>query len=511
MNYPNRMLNRVERVQGALLLGVMLGSILAFNGQVWWYAPLIASATLLLCLTWIVRGLILGEAHLLKTPLAACGLLAIALGVAQLVPWPARWLPSSTARVAGFGEERAQTLESSTEHGDRLVISVDRSATLRWVFGALACWVVFVVSGDYVDRVSRLRALIGSLAVGIGVCTLFGWVQLVGQADAPYGVFDPARGAWWAPNAFDHLSGPHIARWREVARAQVGAPAWLMPEREPVFAPGPCVSGPGAYLALAALALPLLLGVVLHALAPRGSREPLSLRLRSQGGAAWVLLAVCVLAAASALSGYLGGAILAGTIGAGLILVGLGASIGTQTTRAGLGLMMLCAGSLAVGCGLGDWLGRPAGAPWLSDRTSQANLFDLWKHGMEVGLQYAVLGVGMNAFNAIVPQIKGVDAANSTAGSSVLQWAVEGGLVSLALLVAVFVWIAWRLPAAWKRVGGADRALPAGLMGSLFAFALFSSIHWSIQLMVVALVAAGVAGVANRWLAGATDLFVEAA
>ena len=36
---------------------------------------------------------------------------------------------------------------------------------------------------------------------------------------------------------------------------------------------GTLIGGPGAYLALAALGLPVLLGLTLHLVAPRGSRE----------------------------------------------------------------------------------------------------------------------------------------------------------------------------------------------------------------------------------------------
>jgi hypothetical protein len=48
-----------------------------------------------------------------------------------------------------------------------------------------------------------------------------------------------------------------------------------------------------------------------------------------------------------------------------------------------------------------------------------------------------------------------------------------------------------------------------GLIGAFASFGLFSMIHWSIQLTAVALAASAVAGTANRWLAGGTDLFLE--
>jgi hypothetical protein len=93
--------------------------------------------------------------------------------------------------------------------------------------------------------------------------------------------------------------------------------------------------------------------------------------------------------------------------------------------------------------------------------------------------------------------------------SSVLQWAVESGAVGLGLMATAGLWCLVRLPGAIRRVGTADRALAFGLLGSLTCFGLFSAIHWTVELAAVALAAVAVAGTANRWLAGGTDLFVD--
>ena len=46
--------------------------------------------------------------------------------------------------------------------------------------------------------------------------------------------------------------------------------------------------------------------------------------------------------------------------------------------------------------------------------------------------------------------------------------------------------------------------------GSLVVLSgLFSAIHWTVELSAIALAASAVAGTANRWLAGGTDLFVD--
>jgi O-antigen ligase len=93
--------------------------------------------------------------------------------------------------------------------------------------------------------------------------------------------------------------------------------------------------------------------------------------------------------------------------------------------------------------------------------------------------------------------------------SSVLQWWVESGVVGLGLLGLAVLWSLASLPGAFKRVGSADRALVFGLVGTLLCFATISMVHWTIELMAVALAASAVAGTFNRWMAGGTDLFVE--
>ncbi len=78
------------------------------------------------------------------------------------------------------------------------------------------------------------------------------------------------------------------------------------------------------------------------------------------------------------------------------------------------------------------------------------------------------------------------------------------GLVGLGIL-----WCLVRLPGAIRRVGTADRPLAYMLVGVVVCFTLFSAIHWTIEVMAVALAGCAVLGTCNRWLAGGTDLFVE--
>ena len=130
---------------------------------------------------------------------------------------------------------------------------------------------------------------------------------------------------------------------------------------------------------------------------------------------------------------------------------------------------------------------------------------------MSPSVLLTLLGTGLGTFPTVHPYYKAGDIEPNSAMSALATWAVESGLVGLGLLSVVVAWALVRLPGAIRRVGTADRPLPYALVGSLVAFGTFSTIHWTVELPAVALLAAAVAGTANRWLAGGTDLFVEQA
>src|SRR5438046_534043 len=75
-------------------------------------------------------------------------------------------------------------------------------------------------------------------------------------------------------------------------RAVGPAATWAVEVPDRPFLIGSLPGGPGAYLALAALGLPLTLGLALHVLAPRGSRERAWARLPGSGGAGLLALLI---------------------------------------------------------------------------------------------------------------------------------------------------------------------------------------------------------------------------
>ena len=133
----------------------------------------------------------------------------------------------------------------------------------------------------------------------------------------------------------------------------------------------------------------------------------------------------------------------------------------------------------------------------------------MWTEAVRLGLRFPYFGTGLNSFGAVHSQVKHDDAGSSTALSSVLQWWAETGMAGVALVLVGLLWSLRKLPAAWSRVGSADRALPAALLGSAISFGLYSCMAWTSQLPAIAIAAAAICGSINRWLVGGTDLFLE--
>jgi O-antigen ligase len=154
--------------------------------------------------------------------------------------------------------------------------------------------------------------------------------------------------------------------------------------------------------------------------------------------------------------------------------------------------------------------GRPqAGQPGAGRRPRRlASAGQVWADSAGILRDFPVLGTGLGASPRLYPHYKSADQAQTTALSSLLEWAVEAGIAGLVLLALATAWCARRLPGALARVGTADRALAFGLVGAATSFGLLSAIHWTVELSAIALAASALGGAWDRWLAGGTDLFV---
>ncbi len=514
-----QLLNGLDRGLAVALAGLLLGASLAFGGAVWWARPAIAGATLAVVLAWLARvALAGGPWRILKSPMTGLGALALGLGVVQLLPLPASLanrLSPRAAAVASHGmiAEKALADDPSAHVPPpflaRSPLTLDRPATLRWLAGASACLALFWVTSHFSDRLGKAQAIWGSVVAAFFVNAILGAVQLTSQSGGLYGSIVPGQGPAWAPSFGDAMNAPSEASLRPVGEDRPDRPAMAAARVGRPFLIGSLMGGPGAFLALGSLALPLALGMMLQMLASRGNREGLMARLRDSGQGSLVVLMLGLVGGGTFLVGALAGRIPSVPFAVGLALAGVAGTWSSGSRTLGLATTALILGLLAAGVAAGDASARgELGIPALP-RLDWAGNRATWSESLPILRDFPIVGTGLGTFPAVHPYYKTRDAAPNTAMSSLLQWAVESGAVGLGLLATAGLWCLVRLPGAIDRVGTADRALAFGLLGSMTCFGLFSAIHWTVELAAVALAAAAVAGTGNRWLAGGSDLFVD--
>ena len=509
-----KLLTGLDRLLALILTALLLGTALAFGGGVWWARPVIASLAFALVLAWLGRSALAGPWRIHKSPLTALGMMGLMVGVIQLLPWPAalieRVSPRSMAVVSlGMIPELGLRDDPSAEIPPpflaRSPVSLDRSATLRWVVGAAACLGLFVVASHFADRLGKARVIWGSVVAAFLVNVVLGGVQVASLSGGLYGMFTPGSAPAWAPTLEDAMTAPSAMMLRPLGELDPGGVTLAAAHAERPFLVGSLMGGPGAFLGLASLALPLAFGLMLQMISPRGLRQGLFARLRDSGQGSLVLLMLGLIVTGAVLVGVMGGRMAAGACGIGLLLAGLAGTWSSGVRKTGLAATILVLASLAGGVALGECSVVEAPLPKVDWPAARAT----WAEAIPILRDFPVLGTGLGSFPVVHPYYKARDAARNTAMSSVLQWAVESGAVGVGLLLSAGLWCLVRLPGAIRRVGTADRALAFGLLGSLVGFVSFSCIHWTVELPAIALGASAVAGTANRWLAGGTDLFVD--
>ena len=495
------------------LIGLTLGTALTFGGVVWWSRPLVAVLASVASLGWLVRAALVGRWVILKSPALPIFGLAIALGFVQLIPLPTSLAGRISARAVatnalGVIPDRVvgddPSFEMPATFATRSPLSLDRPATLRWVVAALSCLAVFWVASHFGDHLRHVRLVWGCVVAAFFVNVVLGVVQLAGGVTGVYGFITPGSGPIWAPSLDDLMAAPVPSVLRAVGTPRSDQPILAAARALPLAQFGTLVGGPGAFLALASLAIPLALGLTLQTLSPRGGRAALLVRLRDSGQGSQVVLTLTLTALGATLVGALAGKWASLPFAVGIMTVGLLGSWTTGIRQTGwlvtAGLLLALAGGIAI-----HEFTTPEAVPrvsWLQSRQT-------WRESLAILRDFPLVGTGLGTFATVHPYYKGGDVEPNSAMSSLLQWAVESGAVGLTLGVILGGWVLIRLPGAIARVGTADRALPFALVGSLVGFGLFSAIHWTVELPAVALAIAAVAGTANRWLAGGTDLFVE--
>jgi hypothetical protein len=510
-----------DRVLAAALVALVAGSALCFGGTAWWFRPAAAVLCLVLVVAKLAQQLLVGRIPILKSPLTILFMLALALGTLQLLPLPvpiARRLSPVAEQVYAHGviTRLAQADLPGIEPGDpalsRSPATLDRAATLRWLVGAALCLGIFWGVSHFADRIRRLYIVWGCTVGAFLLNAALALVQLTGQADGLYGFIRPGQAPIWAPSLDNLLETPTstVLRSLDDLRAATGSPAPLRPVAVAPVQPfrfGTIVGGPGAFLALGSLALPLALAIVLHLISPRGSREGLTSRMSQSGQGGLVVLLVIMLVSSAVLVGMMAGPWFCTPFVLGLSAVGLPRAAGSRWHSIGLTALLVAA--LASGVILGAVWPAIAGGPPPLAAVSWESTRLVWRESLSILRDFPLVGTGLGSFGTIHPYLKAGDAASTTAMSSLLQYGVESGALGLALLMLAGIWCLCRVPVCLKRVGSADRTLAHGLIGAALGFGLWFVVHWTVELPAIAISASALGGTWNRWLAGGTDLFLE--
>jgi hypothetical protein len=505
-----------------LLALVLLGTSLGFGGVVWWAAPLVAVGSFMMVTAVLTRLVFAGRLPILKSPLTLLGLAVLVLALAQLIPLPgpiARRLSPRAADVyaRGFFQELARaddphaTLPEPAQA--RTPASLNRSATLRWLVLATACLGIFWAATHFADRLGRAYLIWGCIVGAFLLNGAIAMVQVAAGTDGLFGFLNPGSAPSWAPSRDDFVAAPGALVLRDLPGqpnpAGDPSPRWSMPIPVRPYLLGTMMGGPGAFLALGSLGMPLGLAVLLHLIVPRGSRESLSDRLGHSGQGGLVVLMTVLLLTSAGLVGLVAGPRFAWPFLIGLVAVGLPSARVPGARGASLGLLVLLSLAMGLGVGLGQAWPLLTGGPPLIPVPDWNEAQSLWHDGLAMLRDFPLLGVGLGGFATVEPFYKTHDASSTTAMSSLVQWAAESGLIGLALAGLGVVWCLARLPGSIRRVGTADRCLVYGLIGAALGFSLFSIVHWTVELTAVAISASALGGTWNRWLAGGTDLFVE--
>ena len=510
----------VDGVLTGSLAAMTVVGVLAFGGAAWWVPPVLAGSALLAATAWCARVVLDGRMTRLRSPLGLCGAALVALAVVQTAPLPgpiAELLSPRARAVYTTGglpelvtrdDPDAATPPAATV---RSPISLDRAATLRWAAGALVCLALFTLVAQHTDRLGRLYWIWGGVVAACFVNTAVILVQLTASTDGLYGLWAPGAGPAYAPSMLDAAAGATALELRPLPETRPGRAAWAAAIPASRSELGSMPGGPAAFIALATLACPLALAMMLQIASPRGSREPLAQRLRHASlGGALVLLGGGACATA-ALVGWLGGAVGAAPMCLGVLVAGLPSAFGT-----GLRWFAVLTSLAIVGTPLASACGRAAIAEandpsWLGPRDELAETLEVWRDSARIARDFPVAGAGLGGFGAIHPYYKRRDSAWTTARGTLARLAVEAGATGLAIVGVAGLWYLAKLPRALARVGSADRALAFGLIGASLAFMLAAITQAPLDAIGVATACAAVAGTANRWLAGGTDLFVDRA
>jgi hypothetical protein len=504
-----------DRTLAGLIGLVVCGSVFSRGGAAWWWRPAFAAAIIVIALLTTTRCWIGGRVLVMRGAATFFAAFALALGAVQLAPAPApiaRLLSPAARRLHDTGARleliklEDPAAESPHFTASRSPATLDRSATLRKLVGGALCLLLAGAVARYVDRLQHLLMIWGFLITPFLITTLIVAVLLGGDR----GGGGAAESSRLLATGSEMSETPGWTLW--IASKPTSAEGstetpWLVPVADREFGSGVLAAGPGGYLALASFGFPLALALVLDSFSPRGGRGGPLARLidSSRGGLVMLVSFICLLAAI--LIGILAGPIACAPIVIGAAIATIPGGFASGSRRLGIGVFMAASAAIAAGLAIGWSFGKPPSRGLFASPDDTRRVVALWRDSTAILGDFLPTGVGVGGFPQVISLYKSDPLTPSTASSAVLQWGVETGLPGILLLLAFACSTVIAVPPAIRIVGRSDRCLAYGLIGAGTGLALFSIIHFSVEVAPVAIGASVLLGVWSRWSSGGSDIF----
>lgn len=406
-------------------------------------------------------------------PIAAVLAGMVLLGVWQSIPLPAQVLSAVAPGTAALRADLLPTKSEAVvgdpiEPADTGTISFVPDATRQRTLKLLAVLGLVVVTRFTLAGPESFRRLAIAAVVNGSLLSLFAIVQKFTS---------PSHVVYWFFESQGSVYGPFICRNHFPYYVNI------------------CTG----------LGLGLLFGTRTFAIAHRDGWRVASLQLGRNPAALWLLAAVGLMAAATALSLSRGGILsLAAAVGFGGILW-------VVSTRRAAGALAMAA-ALTVGIGFVAWLGLDRVANRLDTLGTGEALAEgrgpMWARVLPMARSFPVFGTGFGSFEAVELMSRTPGVQDSLvwdhAHNDYLEGLIEGGGVQLGLMFALVLATVVLGVRGFLRVGDLnDRSLTLGGLVGLIAVAVHSVSDFGLHYPAIAMLAAIVAGHLSR--AGQAD------
>lgn len=500
------------------LLAVTFLSGILFGGVAWWFLPLAIFGIGLSLAAGIVRIGWKRDRLFLRSPLLFLLVALCGWAIVQLLPLPqsivSRFSPLAY-QVFAHGQapvpvsDENSMLDNAKAANSRITISLNRSVGLRKLIVLAAGVGVFWFFGQWTDRQSKLVVVLAIVSVLGSINAAAVGLQLLDGSPGLFGLFQPDQRMLIGPGWVDLSRSPRITEMQSLKNTQSSG-IWAISEPSSRGLVGILPGGIVSVLCLESVSLPVMFGCLCFMAQRRGSRFELFERLRERGYQGLTIVMLCSMLIGSILVG-LGSQWF-------LILPSLSGLLLTSffCFRADVERYFVAAGLLT--CVLGFSAGFALNQVWMSSHESgferiwsDLSTFDTWvSDSLALWRFSGWTGFGLGAYSSVVDYWQQSPMHFSNAPGGLLQLAIELGFPLVAAFGLAAIWSMWRFCKIAFSTDQEHRCIAGSVLGGgigvLMAWVFLPG--WDLPILV--LLTATMAGLADRTLCGAKDLYVEA-